>query len=277
MTATITEIATALGKSRQAVQKRAKGCTTSGERVKGGGDKYDIAIFPLSDSERAIVQMHLIRKTLANAPAIHQPAPLPAPSATIQPAKTTSQLKQWQRDVMEARTAIMRLIERAAPVVGVNKAILTIVKASVNGELEMYAAANARKGQGRTLSYDGVMKWWISWKKSIGDCMALAPKDTENYLEPVWAEPFLKCWSKPQKPCLTEVLDEFVRLSPSGIPAPTYGQARHYLQKMSMIEREKGRKTGKELQALKPFRRRDTSEMFPGDAYPRDRSDPADG
>ena len=96
---------------------------------------------------------------------------------------------------MDARVAIMRLIEKAAPLVGVNKAINTIVKASINGELEEYSAANARKGQGRTLSYDGIMKWWRKWKAASGDAMSLVPKDTENYLEPAWAQSFMACWS----------------------------------------------------------------------------------
>ena len=231
---------------------------------RGGGKEYPVAALPAETRE------HLTRIAIAKTPAIHKPAPVPAPCATIQPAATTSQLKQWQREIMDARVAIMRLIERAAPMVGVNKAINTIVKASINGELIECSAANARKGQGRTLSYDGIMKWWRKWKASGGDPLTLAPKDTENYLEPAWAESFMKCWSKPQKPTLTEVLDQFAMVIPAGIPLPSYGQARHYLQKLGMIEREKGRKTGKELQSLKPFRRRDTSEMFPGDAYTAD-------
>ncbi len=229
---------------------------------KGGGKEYPVLALPAETRE------YLTRQVLKNAPAIHKPASVPAPCATIQPAITTAQLKQWQRDIMNARVAIMRLIERAAPMVGVNKAINTIVKASVNGELEMYAAANARKGQGRTLSYDGVMKWWVSWKKSGGNCMALTPKDTENYLEPVWAEEFMKFWSKGQNPFLTDVLEQYY-LS-TGSKEPSYGQARHYLKKMGVVECEKGRKTGNELKAIKPFRRRDTSEMYPGDAYTAD-------
>ncbi|HXE96786.1 MAG TPA: transposase [Dongiaceae bacterium] len=231
---------------------------------RGGGKEYAIASLP------AETQIHLTRQVLKNAPAIHKPAPVPAPSATIQPATTTSELKQWQRDIMDARVAIMRLIERAAPMVGVNKAINTIVKASINGELEECAAANARKGQDRHLSYDGIMKWWRKWKTSGGDPLALAPKDTENYLEPAWAQSFMACWSKPQKPCLTEVLEAYEKVIPAGIQLPTYGQARSYLKKMGMIDREKGRKTGNELKSIKVFRRRDTTDMFPGDAYTAD-------
>lgn len=236
---------------------------------RGGGKEYPVSALPSETRE------HLTRQVLKNAPAQIPPGPPLSRgemivAATIQPAVTTSQLKQWQRSIMDARVAIMRLIEKAAPLVGVNKAINTIVKASINGELEEYAAANARKGQGRHLSYDGIMKWWRKWKTSESDSMALAPKDTENYLEPAWAQSFMACWSKPQKPCLTEVLEAYEKLIPAGIQLPNYGQARRYLEKMGMIDREKGRKTGNELKSIKVFRRRDTSEMYPGDAYTAD-------
>lgn len=231
---------------------------------RGGGREYPLTALPPETRE------HLTRQIVATAPAVRQPASAPVVAATIQPAKTAAHLKQWQRDIMEARVAILRMIDRAAPVVGVNKAIKAIVKDAADNDLEIYRIANARKGQARTLSYSGIMKWWGPWKKSGRNPLSQAPRDTENYLEPVWAESFMQCWGKPQKPCLTEVLEEYARTAPAGIPLPTYGQARHYLQKMGMTQREKGRKTGKEIQSLKPFRRRDTSEMYPGDAYTAD-------
>ncbi|MDD2366659.1 MAG: DDE-type integrase/transposase/recombinase [Desulfuromonadaceae bacterium] len=200
-----------------------------------------------------------------------KPAPLPVVSATIQPAKAPEQLKQWQRSIMDARVAIMRLIERAAPTVGVNKAINIIVKDSVdNPDMELYSTANARKGATRHLSYGGVIKWWMSWKKSGGNSMILAPKDTENYLEPAWAATFMKYWSKGQNPHLTDVLEEYYRSTGTARRAPSYGQARHYLEKIGKVQASKGRVTGKDLRALKPFRRRDTTQMYPGDAYTAD-------
>lgn len=228
---------------------------------RGGGREYPITALPAETRE------YIARQSIV--PAVKQAA-VPATISKTATINAPAQLKQWQRNCMDARVAIMRLVERAAPLVGVNKAILTIVKASVNGELEELSAANARKGANRAMSYDGIMKWWQIWKKSNGNCMALAPKDVENYLEPVWAPSFMACWSRPQKPCLTEVLDEYAKVAPTGMGIPTYGQARHYLKKLGMIERETGRKTGNELKALKPFRRRDTTDMYPGDAYTAD-------
>lgn len=139
---------------------------------RGGGKEYPVTALPIETRE------HLTRSTITNAPAVRKAAPLPAVQTTSITVSTPAQLKQWQRVIMDARVAIMHMIQRAAQMIGVNKAINTIVTASINGELPPeYTAANARKGQGRALSYDGVMKWWMSWKKSGGNSLVLAPKD----------------------------------------------------------------------------------------------------
>jgi putative transposase len=213
-----------------------------------------------------------------NVPAVVSPAPLPVVAATIQPAKAPEQLKQWQRTIMDARVAIMRLIERAISDDRVHRTLEEAIKAIVadaheNSTLPIYCNANARHGTQRTLSPSGVMKWWCTWQKSklvfkTGNPQALAPKDTENYLEPAWAAAFMECWSKPQNPHLTTVLEEFYRKTGSALPS--YSQARHYLEKIGKVQSAKGRVTGKDLRALKPFRRRDTTQMYPGDAYTAD-------
>lgn len=271
---TAKEIAVALGITERAaldLVKREK-IPWRKRAGRGGGREYLISALPNA------VQSYFTKQALAATapvPATQAAANLPALRSTLQPAKTTAQLKAWQRDVMDARVAIMRLIERAVPVVGVNKAINTIVKAASDGSEPSLAAANFRHGQSRSLSYSGVMKWWMTWKKSDGAPLSLAPKDVENYLEPAWAAALLVCWRKPQKPHLTEVLEELRhRLATdralSGVEMPSYGQARHYLQKLGAIDKEKGRKTGIELKSLQTFRRRDTSKMYPADAYTAD-------
>ncbi len=230
---------------------------------RGGGREYALSALP------AATQNHLAKQALvatAPVPATTAAADLPAVRSTLQPATTTAQLKTWQRECMDARVAIMRLIERAASVVGVNKAINTIVKAAAEGNLEEYAAANIRKGVARSLSYGGIIKWWSTYQISGHNPLALAPKDVENYQEPAWAGALLACWRKPQKPSLTDVLADLQAALPPTLQMPSYGQARHYLQKLGAIEKEKGRKTGNELKAMKTFRRRDTSTMYPGDA-----------
>ena len=233
---------------------------------KGGGREYALASLPAETRE------YLLRMLLPN------PIPLPASPlkgeekslvvATIQPATAPAQLKQWQRTVMEAKVALMRIIERAAPEHGVNKAIEAIVEDSFNNDLSIYKEANARRGLHRRLSYDGIMKWWRAWKNSGRNELVLAPKDTENYLEPAWAKPFMVYWCKGQNPCLTDVL--YIYYRETGLKIPTYEEARRYLRKIGLVQASKGRVTGKDLRAMKPFRRRDTADMYPGDAYTAD-------
>jgi putative transposase len=236
----------------------------------GAPKAWEIASLPLA-TQAALMPT-------SNLPATTSPPPLPVIAATIQPAKAPEQLKQWQRTIMNARESIVHLIDRAINNdqlnLSVEEAIKTIVKdASENSTLSIYRNANARPGKQRTLSASGVMKWWCLWQKSkqvipTGNPMALAPKDTENYCEPAWAESFMKCWSKGQNPCLTDVMEQYLRVT--GCKVPSYSQARHYLEKIGKVQSAKGRVTGKDLRALKPFRRRDTSQMYPGDAYTAD-------
>jgi putative transposase len=56
----------------------------------------------------------------------------------------------------------------------------------------------------------------------------------------------------------------------TGNKEPSYSKAHHYLHKIGAVQASKGRVTGKDLRAMKPFRRRDTADMYPGDAYTAD-------
>ncbi|MDD2366301.1 MAG: DNA-binding protein, partial [Desulfuromonadaceae bacterium] len=68
---------------------------------RGGGKEYLLAALPL------VTQAALM--PTSSLPVVSKPAPLPVVAATIQPAKAPEQLKQWQRSIMDARVAIMRL------------------------------------------------------------------------------------------------------------------------------------------------------------------------
>ncbi|MBT0666380.1 Mu transposase C-terminal domain-containing protein [Geobacter pelophilus] len=193
--------------------------------------------------------------------AIRQEAQLPAVTA----------LKDWQRQVMDARLYFIRLIERAAPAIGVNKAIRTIVTQAVDGTLpidatSMIELANARKGEGRTLSYDGMMKWWSTWIKAGKDPAALAPKSVEKFTLPPWGAAFLACYQQPQKPTVAGALEELAKTMPAA-ELPSYSQVQRFLKKVGGVEKEKGRRTGQELRSIKPYIIRDTTGMWPTEVY----------
>jgi putative transposase len=226
---------------------------------KGGGSEYPLTALPEA------TRLHLIKAPTASAKAKTLPA-LQQTTAIVPMSKLTDS----QRQCADARTIAMRMIEALADSIGVNRAIKKIIQEFNAGKLPQLAAANARPSEGRTLSYDGMIKWWMKWLASEKDPQCLAPKAAPPRQEAPWVEQFEKCWAKPQKPKLTEVLVELQKVLPAGVAMPSYDQARHHLIKMGEIDRNKGRMSGPELAAIKPYRRRLTDHMYPGDAYTAD-------
>ena len=178
----------------------------------------------------------------------------------------TSRLKDWQRKVMLARSAILAAIERRAEEIGVNQA----VKEAVSGQLSPETAAlipvaNARSGKGdgsRTLTRSTIFRWRQDAAKGI---VNLAPKDIEKAEAPIWAAAFLKHYRIGSKVSIPEAIENMKEAIPPGFPVPSEGQARRFLAKMSTVDQQKGRRTGSELKAIKGFTRRDDSGLWPLD------------
>lgn len=286
-TATISEIAAALGISRQAVNARAKRATwqTTGEIVQGGGEKYSIDDLPITVQERKKIAKHLKNLRIGKV----TDAVAVTPDSAVAPAQTTAvalrplvlelrdptTLKDTQSACMYARTAFMRFIAQSP--VNATQTIEYLVKNSHAGTLQpelqaLVQIANARPGKSgkRALSTRTLWEWWSEYKAADGNCVVLAPASQERKLEPAWVESFMKEWRKPQKPKLTEVLEEFAKSIPPGISMPSYDQARRYLLTLGAVEVNKGRMTGNALANLKPYRRRLTDHMYPGDCYTAD-------
>lgn len=224
---------------------------------------------------------------------------LPVPAAETLPAITKkaelpalAELKKHQRETMDARVFFMRLIERAvAAGYGVNKAIQTVVDQAQDGTLPEGAAklipyANARKGEARTLSFDGMKKWWGKWLKSGKSPASLAPKDTEKVTRnsltewvrdydgrakalilspeiPAWLPYFLDEYRQPQKPSVALALRRLKRRLPAGIGAPNYDQVNRLIKKIPVLYLEKGRMTGAEYKSIQGYAERDSSEYDP--------------
>lgn len=250
---------------------------------RGGGKEYLLASLPAETRDHLTDQLIAALPEQASEPssgkretavALRAPAELPATPAT---------LKQWQRDTMDARLKLVRLLEQAvATGVRITKAVNKIAQHSRNSDatfLAIVRLANKRNGGdkgNRTLSARSLWRWWSAWNDSNKDPISLAPADssidvaTGKQKVPLWAPALEACWRQPQHRHLTDVLERLQEVIPAGIPMPTYDQAHRYIKKMGTIEREKGRKTGLALSNLKPHRRRDTSHMYPGDAYTAD-------
>lgn len=262
--------------TRQAIEMRAARegwafIETKGRGGRGGTRReYVVASLPVA-----------LRDQLLRNAAVTPPAAI-APGTTGQlfpmtagAAKVTA-LKDWQRDIAEARMAILQELERLADVAGISQACRTICELAdaPAGDwpfTTIILRANARRGEGsnRTLATRTLMRWRAAYQAE--GFTGLAPGGTSEDLKAKpWHAPLLALYQRPQKPHLATAIDELKRTAPAAITLPSYGQARRFLDKMSVIERNKGRMGQREIRALKPFVRRDTSNNLPTDFYVAD-------
>jgi putative transposase len=89
---------------------------------------------------------------------------------------------------------------------------------------------------------------------------------------PPWGAAFLAAYRRPQKPTVAEALRDLARPGAlaEGVAPPSYDQARRWLTKLGEVERRRGRLGPRNLKAVKPFTRRDTTGLRPGDVYTAD-------
>lgn len=232
---------------------------------------YPVALMP-TDLRAAIA--------LANAKPLDLPAVPASPSvekslvvAEQSNLPAITELKDWQRKVMDARLAILRVVDELARHYGVNRAIDTLLKRVHDQKLptnlehlyNIIPLANARSGGGegkRTLSRTSIFRWKVLAQKGMA---ALAPVGVECSEVPAWAGYFIECWNQPQKPTVPEAMEKMAKILPPGISMPSYSQVVRFQKKRSRLDIQKGRKAGTELQAHKGHRVRDTSELLPLD------------
>ncbi|TSK08582.1 MAG: hypothetical protein FPO08_04560 [Geobacter sp.] len=261
---------------------------------RGGGREYPISALP-QQTQRHLVKLLISAapEKVCSLPAVKPEVSLPA-VATKGKLPAQSELKKYQRETMDARVYFMRLLDEAlAHGMGLKQAILELESQAKAGTLPPAAArmvpyANARKGENRTLSYDGMMKWWSKWLKSGRNPVALAPADTERLTRnelidwiqdydgkgkavilsgniPGWLPYFLDRYRIASKPSVASVANsrEFRRSIPAGVDVPDYSKVMRLLKKIPEIYLEKGRKTGAEYNTIKGYAERDASEYDP--------------
>lgn len=258
---------------------------------RGGGKEYALKSLP------QLTQDHLIQLAIAQVPTL--PAPVAEPDRTpasadqlpetgnmvpASPATAltlatpapgcTGDLKGWQRRRMEARLAILGELDRLADVLGGEKAVRALIAQAEQGQLapelqRLVPVANGKPGKngGRTLSRRTLYRWLADRKAGH---LALAPKPTERQHIPAWAAPLLALYQRPTKPSLYWCMEELPKHLPEGVAAPSYWAALRFLKKLGNVEIERGRRGARDLRNLQPFRRRDTSRLWPGDIYTMD-------
>ncbi|TYP83911.1 MULTISPECIES: Mu transposase C-terminal domain-containing protein [Nitrosomonas] len=203
-----------------------------------------------------------------------QPITPNAVTETVKPGD----LKDWQRQIAEARAAICSEVRRLETVGGTERAIRTVIDLAARGQLppqlqKLVPVANAKAGMDRALSRTTLYRWLKESKRkeATGSSVALlAPKARESADIPPWAPYLLSLYRQPQKPDLSYCVEQLPSILPPIIIPPSYSAAYRFLQKMSKTELQRGRMGNRELKKILPFVRRDTSHMWPTTAYTAD-------
>lgn len=275
----IKAISGALGIEKRTAERRSiKEAWPFEEKAGRGGKKrlYLTASLPAAVRE-AILHHHLKSSSTAGVNAISPadssaaPPPVAAPFYSVAlPAQ--HELKDWQRKVAEARSAIINEIKRLSKAAGTEKAMQAVIALAANGELpeqlqRLVSVANAKAGSEgkRHLSRTSIYRWMREAEQGFA---ALAPKNNDAIRVPAWAQALLALYQQPQKPTLKKCLDDLVL--PEGVSAPSYWAAQRFIEKMSKLDLVRGRMLPRELKNVRAFVRRDTSQMWPCDAYTAD-------
>ena len=225
---------------------------------RGGGREYHIRNLPAA--ARTELAQRIAQNTAVVPATPQSPAELP----------DVTQLRATSRGVMEARAAVLDIIDRQTLVIGKrDQAIMNFIQAANSGCLDerlsnLLSVANHKKNGRRTISRATVYNWFKARDKGVA---ALAPKYTESTYIPDWAELFLSFYQKPQKYSVAKCVREMGKVMAD---PPSDDAARAFLKKISPQERNKIRMGKHELRKLQLFTLRTTDDLFPTCVYSAD-------
>lgn len=290
-TATVTEIAKALGKTVQGVNKikRAKKWQRANQT---GVARYDIAV--LSPKEQKKIEVYLGRDNRAgdaDLPAVVPKAQAPAVIEKHLPALV--ELTGHQTTVMNARMWFMRQIEQGL-VQGTRLGVIIegLVKDIEEGKApasgQSVLANDRKRKDGTPMSERSIMRFWSDYKAAGFKPEALAPNDGDvkrihrdallvefcrdfspkNQIAtpvgvPVWLPWFLAAYRQPQKPSIADAMRAMRRTMPEDIELPDYSAINRIANKIPEVYLQRGRKTGAELRSIMGFNRRDFRDYHP--------------
>lgn len=254
--------------TERAIQIRGK--TDWSGRKRAGSKAYEYCIVELpAETQAAILSMSLAQSN--GGLALYEETVI---YNDQDDAGSSDRLNGTQRAVMLARLAFCREIERLMEFISQKAAIDTLVKHAQDGQLSPYLrervdVANDRKAEGRGLSERTLKRWLSVWRAAGKDEISLAPVRQRSSLHfPDWAPAFLRCYQRPTKPSVASSYAEF-SAKWDGV-VPSIHAVQRFLKKLSPEALNVGRMSAQELKALKPFRRRSTKNLYPGDVYTAD-------
>lgn len=258
----ITEIAAALGVTKRSAERKAKDerWPYVEKKVLGGRQRI-FAVEKLPDDVRSRIEGRAI--------VAQRQADTARQIATTTPSSLTAR----QRSVMEARAAILLEVDRRSLAEGhsLTAAIRSVVADSKAGALPgnlqaLAAVANDRSGGASALAERSLFRWRGA-KDEAGTVTALAPTPTKTAQDlPPWFRDFLAFYARPQKPTIARALVKWGEAAP-GVSLPTYKQVRGALDKLSSLDRMRGREGAQALKARQAYTARDTSGLLPSSVY----------
>lgn len=273
--ATVKELADVLAVSKQAVlQRAAREAWRFVEQTVRGGQQKAYLVEALPESLR--IALITARMQVPSNPAAATPSAANGSAGTSVPAAFSSRscaiaatdLTDTQRAARDARAAVLAAVRRLQADAGCAQeaAMVTLLTHARAGRLEgpldsLLRAARDNRGR-KVDEYPSVrtLKRWLS-------APDLAPRrPVADMRVPAWAADFLREYRKPQKPGVTEAYEAFAMQW----PGVSIHQVRRFLDKLGEVERNRGRMLPRELKALKPFVRRGTDGLLPGDIYTAD-------
>jgi putative transposase len=237
------------------------------KRVGTKAVEYPFLSLPI-ETQNALLAHSVTAPAVVDKPQVH------ALLVNAPDAKYAHMLNDSQREVMFARLAFCREVERMMEISSQNSAIHTLVSLAQAGSLSSYLQkrveiANDRASAERALSERTLKRWLSVWRASGRDEVSLAPHRRRASLEVAdWVPAFLRCYQRPTKPTVAASYQEFCASWPGA--APSIQAVQRFLKKLSPETLNYGRMEPQELKALQPFHRRATKNLYPGDVYTAD-------
>lgn len=232
----------------------------------GGGTEYHVSLLP--EAMQAALAAEVSKEvTLRNTSERREV------EVAKREALDTTALTARQRQVMNARSQVLTAIENVQVAEGRTRSQTVDLFIASPAEFgvgeETIATANDRSNGSTAISRRTVLRWY-QYRDGTG-IGALAPKATKERAEvPAWFWDFLQHYARPQKPCITEALDAFIRTN-HGVNEPiTYTKVRRLIGKLGNVERYRGREGSLTLKARMAYVTRSTADLLPTCVYTSD-------
>lgn len=264
------QLAIALGLTMRAVQIRAKNESwpSSTRPGRGGGKAFALATLP-ADIRAKLAEARLS----GDGPCEPQGAAEPVEAAC--PAVPAPMLKDWQREIRDARLIILDQVRHLVwSCGGIMQAERHFADLASQGKLSDYYAgmvnrANARQGTARALSPATLRLWRRTREQQGPDALAPRASASTKPAIPAWLPPLLDRYQTASSPSLRDSYERLVKERPD-ITLPSLRTVEREIARLGKLAVAPGRMLPRELKQLRAYVKRDFDMLLPADVYTAD-------